>query len=127
MSRASSLSHDFCWQELITLDTKEAVDFYAQLFNWQTRVLTVEGGASYTIFSQNDNDIAGMTYSPSSALPTQWLAYIAVESLELTIKKALALGATLLLPQRLIPHYGHFAVIKDPQGATLAFWEKILK
>lgn len=126
MSDHSPKKTHFCWQELITTDKENAKGFYSALLNWQTRDLKVEGGSSYTIFSNQDKDLAGMIQLPATNHPTppQWLSYIAVDNLDTIIASAIRLGATLLVPQQNVPDHGRFAVITDPQGATVAFWEK---
>lgn len=129
MSDPSPKNAAFCWQELITSDSDKAKTFYADLFNWEARDLEIEGGSTYTIFSHQGDDVAGMIENPGNdnQAPTQWLSYIAVDNLDAIIEQAASLGATLIVPQQAVPNHGRFAVIKDPEGATLAFWEKTEK
>jgi predicted enzyme related to lactoylglutathione lyase len=54
-------------------------------------------------------------------VPPHWTAYITVTDVDAVAKKAQEMGGTALVPPTDIPTVGRFCVLKDPQGAVLAF------
>lgn len=52
--------------------------------------------------------------------PPHWMAYVAVDDVDATAKKAEKLGASLIVEPQDIPNVGRFAILQDPQGATIA-------
>ncbi len=56
--------------------------------------------------------------------PPYWLPYIAVESTDKTVELAGTLGAsTILAPMDVPAGNGRIAMIQDPQGAYIAFFQ----
>lgn len=115
----------FSWRELVTQNLEGSTKFYTDLFGWTTTTMEMPGGINYTMFMAGERPVAGMIKPPAEQgnLPTAWLNYITVESLDTSIAKALELGASLCMPATEIPGRGSFAVITDPQGAAIAFWQ----
>ena len=65
-----------------------------------------------------------MWFSPRPPkTPPQWLAYVGVDDLEATTKRAKALGATVLQDVIEVGEYGSMSVIRDPTGAVIALWK----
>jgi uncharacterized protein len=52
--------------------------------------------------------------------PTGWLPFVLVDRLDDALAATTGLGATVVYPETATPDGGRFAVIRDPQGATLA-------
>ena len=57
---------EFCWNELMTSDTKKAKEFYGALLGWEAQDYPMEG-MTYTMFKKNDKDIGGMMQIPHRA------------------------------------------------------------
>lgn len=53
------------------------------------------------------------------------MSYISVENVVSTLQKAQSLGANIIVPKTPAGDVGHFAIIQDPTGAHIAFWEAI--
>ena len=53
----------------------------------------------------------------------EWIPFVAVENVDASTKRAVALGATLVRDKSRGPA-GEFAVVRDPGGAALALWKK---
>jgi predicted enzyme related to lactoylglutathione lyase len=60
---------------------------------------------------------------PSPQAPPHWLAYVMVESVDASAKKAGDLGAKILMPPTDIPTVGRIAVFQDPEGAPLGVFQ----
>jgi predicted enzyme related to lactoylglutathione lyase len=112
----------FCWNELGTTDAAGAKKFYTELLGWQLK----EGDAApmaYTEIVVGDKHIGGI-YQPDSEhggnMPTHWMAYVAVDDVDASVKRVEELGGKVRVPPMDIPDVGRFCVITDPQGASLS-------
>jgi len=126
MSKATPNNGEFCWNELMTGNTKEARQFYSNLLGWESRDIDM-GDAVYTIFKSGDKDICGMLEIPadqSADIPPHWMSYIWVDSVKTATSKAAELGANILVDQKEVPGMGKFTVLQDPTGAHVSLWEK---
>jgi predicted enzyme related to lactoylglutathione lyase len=75
------------------------------------------------MFRQGERMIGGcVTPDDGSNVPTMWLSYIIVEDLDATVEKTKALGGSIIKERTDLP-MGSFAIIADPQGAVIAFWQ----
>lgn len=127
MSKDMPKQGDFCWNELITGDTQAAGKFYADLFGWEHETHQM-GEMSYTLFKNGDKQIGGMMQTPDEQkdqIPPHWMSYIAVDSVDMAVKKAVSLGAVVKVPSKSVEGVGRLAVIQDPSGAHIAFWEQV--
>jgi predicted enzyme related to lactoylglutathione lyase len=113
----------FAWHELHTTDRARALKFYAQLAGWDVKDVPMGPGEPYGLCLVQGKDIAGITRSQAGPrVPPHWLPYIAVESVDASAAKAVALGGKALNPPMDIPNVGRFAVVADPQGAAFALY-----
>ncbi len=106
----------FSWSELATTDPEAAKRFYGELFGWSFSphgpVETIHVGEA------KNGDVRRM--GPGEAgVPPHWVVCFATESVEGTVTRAAAAGASVLAPAMDIPA-GRFAVLRDPQGAAFA-------
>ena len=107
----------FCWNEMIGRNTEASAKFYSGLFGWKSEPF--HGDVPYTIFKSNGQPVAGLMACPDSQMAPQWLAYVMVEDVDASVKKAANLGAKIMLEPKDIPTVGRIAVIQDPQGAEI--------
>lgn len=118
---------EFCWNELATPDLKAAKAFYGALLNWEF-VEHEMGDMTYTKIKQGDQEFGGMWAIPTEqkgVIPPHWMGYILVDNLENTVDHAKRLGGTVKMPITAAGDYGRFAVILDPTGAHIAFWQSL--
>jgi predicted enzyme related to lactoylglutathione lyase len=113
-----------CWADLRTSDTAAAKDFYSRLFGWEIKPGEQDPSGYLHIFNRQ-SAIGGIP--PSQHLepnvPPHWLLYFFVSDCAGAVEKAQGLGATILMPTMEVPKVGFMAVLKDPQGAVLAFYQ----
>jgi predicted enzyme related to lactoylglutathione lyase/uncharacterized protein YndB with AHSA1/START domain len=109
----------FCWNELLTSDVAGATTFYSKLFGWKTEEFPNEG-MKYLMLKKDGTNVGGLMKVPDANVPTHWLAYVAVENTDATVKKTQDLGGKVCKPAFDIPSVGRIAVLQDPQGATFA-------
>jgi uncharacterized protein len=100
--------------------------FYEQLFGWK---FTKMGGGhmDYWLISHKDakspNETLGGLVKPMQGMSRQGiLNYFSVKSLDASLKQASSLGATIVM-QKQETGQGHFAILKDPNGNTIALFQ----
>jgi predicted enzyme related to lactoylglutathione lyase len=118
---------EFCWNELATTEIKKAKDFYGKLCGWQFTEHTTDGN-SYTMIKKGEKEFGGMWQIPNDQaanIPPHWMGYILVENLDKTVEEAQKLGGKVTMPVTKVGEMGQFAVIQDPTGAHIAFWQSL--
>ena len=124
-----------CWVELTSRSFDAAKQFYADVFGWIPKKMTVDDPSftpivEYTTFSltDGDNGFAGGMQTPPmvpAEVPSYWQPYIAVDSVDATTAKAKELGAKTLVEPEDIPGTGRFSIIQDPQGAVFGLLQPL--
>ncbi len=113
----------FAWNELMTRDLAGAKEFYGTLLGWTSRDMEMGESGSYTIFRQDDEDVAGMMAMQGPELagvPPHWLPYISVDDVDAAALRTAALGGEIKHGPTDVPGVGRFCVIADPSGAVVA-------
>ena len=121
MATPSETNGAFSWNELLTTDVAGARKFYGQLLGWQFKDMPMADG-TYTVVGAGGQDIGGIMHTPPAAkgMPPVWGAYVTVDDVDARASQAKKLGGEVLVPPTDIPGVGRFALIRDPQGATLS-------
>ncbi len=118
----SNTSGQFVWHDLMTTDTDGAKEFYNKVAGWGTQAW--EGPSPYTMWTTNGIPIGGMVAlndeMRKNGVGPSWLASVGVDNVDDTVKKATGLGATVVAPPMDIPGAGRYAIVKDPQGVSIA-------
>jgi predicted enzyme related to lactoylglutathione lyase len=118
----SNASGCFIWHDLMTTDTEGAKKFYGEVAGWGTQ--DWPGEASYTLWTNNGVPLGGMTAlndeMRKNNVPPHWLPSVGVDNVDDTVARATKLGAKIVAPPMDIPGAGRYAIIQDPQGATLS-------
>lgn len=108
----------FIWHELMTPDTDESMDFYAESLGWKK--VPWEADPSYPMFGAPSGPLGGAV---ASMEPPVWIPYVATPDLDGTVAEAVRLGAEVKSPPTPIPNGSRYAVLLDPQGACFAVYE----
>ena len=117
------MANPFVHVELHTGDLKRAKEFYGKLFDWKLEDAPMPGGGAYTLIHPGNGTGGGMMTSPTPGVPPHWLAYVGVEDVRASTRKAKELGAKILQDVMEVGEYGTMSVITDPTGATFALWQ----
>jgi len=121
------VGNPFVHVELSTTDVKKAKDFYSKLFSWKLEDMPMGGGDTYTMIGVGEGTGGGMMKNPMPGVPSAWLAYVLVDDVAASTKKAKSLGATIIKDVGEVPQYGWFSVLQDPTGAVFALWKPAKK
>ncbi len=130
MATMTSYAHgQFCWIDLMAHDMSTAKQFYGGLFGWQAEDQDTQGGPPYAIYKADGQGLCGMGQMSdemkASGMPPVWNSYVNVDDVDAAISKAEGLGATITMPPMQVGEAGKMAIIQDPAGAFVSFWEKI--
>jgi len=118
------MANPFVHVELHTSDLAKARQFYTSLFGWKLRDVPMPaGGTTYTMIDVGEGTGGGMMVNPAPGTPSHWMAYVAVDDIEASTKKARELAATVLADVTEVASFGWMSVIADPTGATIAMWK----
>lgn len=117
----------FSWCECSTTDYEGAKAFYTQLFGLDIEEAPVPGAGVYGQFQKDGKNVAGLTaqqpQEQEQGIPPHWNTYITVEDADLVAKEAERLGATIVAPAFDVLESGRMAVVMDPTGAAISFWQ----
>ena len=118
----TEVSNSYGWAELNARGVEKALPFYSQVFGWTTKTSEMgEGQPPYTEFQLEGQSVAGaweMNPMVPAEVPSYWQVYFNVDDVDGAFRKAVAAGARELLPPQDFPG-GRFAIVSDPQGASL--------
>jgi len=109
------------WFDLGTPDLDAAIGFYSALFGWEVEVGPPETG-HYSMARIRGRDVAGLADQQGPG-PAAWSTYLAVDDLDVTLGRAVGHGAQVLVGATDVSQAGRFAVVADPGGAVVSFWQ----
>jgi predicted enzyme related to lactoylglutathione lyase len=112
------------WTELVTDNVDKARGFYEGLFGWRSE--PYPGPMPYTVFKRGPVSAGGlMAKTPEMGpnVPNHWMPYFGVADTKASLKKAAALGATIVVDAMEVPGVGIMGVVRDPQGAHFSIMQ----
>jgi predicted enzyme related to lactoylglutathione lyase len=114
--------NSFGWAELNARGVDKAIPFYESVYGWTTKTSPMgEGQAPYKEFQSDGESVAGaweMNPMVPAEVPSYWQVYFAVEDVDTAFKKAIDAGGRELQAPQDFPG-GRFAIVSDPQGASI--------
>jgi predicted enzyme related to lactoylglutathione lyase len=124
------MSHTIIHFEIPADDPEKLAGFYTDLFDWKIEKLP--GEAEYWSISTVAVDDKGRPVEPGvnggmtrRQVPQQTpINYVSIESLDESLARAKALGATIVVEKMAVPGMGWFAQLIDPQGNPFAVFEE---
>jgi len=113
----------FVWYELMTSDPKAAIAFYSEVVGWKTQPFQDD----YTMWVGSQGPLGGVMTLPEPAkkmgAPPHWMASVQVADVDAAAARARELGGKVFVEPMDIPTVGRYAVIADPQGASIAVFK----
>jgi predicted enzyme related to lactoylglutathione lyase len=125
------MAHAFFWYDVMTSDTKAALEFYSSVVGWGVS----DGGAphemEYTLLTVDGVGVAGVMPIPVDAtkmgVPPAWMGYIHVDDVDAMAKRITAEGGKVMKEPVTVPNTIRFAVVADPQGAGFLIAQPLRK
>lgn len=115
------MNHILCHFEIPADDPAALAAFYRELFGWT--IEPMGGHDGYWGISTGPEPAIGGGMMARQHPQHQPTNYILVEDVDAYLAKAVALGATALMPRTEIPGIGAFALIADPSGNCLGLFQ----
>jgi predicted enzyme related to lactoylglutathione lyase len=109
------------WHQVNTRDPEDALEFYSQVFGWESEQVDT-GGADYWQLTKDGANVGGvfrMGDDFPDEVPAHWIVYFAVEDCDAATEKAKENGAT-VNAEPFDNEAGRFSVLQDPHGAAFA-------
>jgi predicted enzyme related to lactoylglutathione lyase len=109
------------WHQVNTRDPEDALEFYSQVFGWESEQVDT-GGADYWQMTKDGANVGGvfrMGDDFPDEVPAHWIVYFAVEDCDAATEKAKENGAQ-VTAEPFDNEAGRFAVLLDPHGAAFA-------
>ena len=107
------------WFELHTRDYAVVVDFYRDVFGWDTHVVSDTPEFRYTTLRYGEDWLAGIMDASGflpEGVPAHWSVYFGVEDTDAALAKIVDLGGSIVRAAEDTP-YGRLATATDPIGA----------
>ena len=107
------------WFELHTRDYDIALDFYRDVFKWQTATESDVPEFRYTTLVKGETQYAGVMDASEwlpEGVPAHWSVYFKIEDADATLAKIGELGGSTVMGAEDTP-YGRLATAADPTGA----------
>lgn len=103
--------------ELWTTDIKDAQRFYSKVAGYEELLVPLSSGDTYHFLMRDGKPRAGIAKIPWDDVKPNWIPYVVVENAIATTRKAVALGATLIMePDSAFPD--EVAILADPSGVV---------
>jgi len=114
-----------CHIELISTNIEKTEKLYKKLFGW----CIIECGLeNYRLIKFHPDFPMGGAILKTDKRITNYkqgpLVYIRVKSIDETLKKAVEMGAEVLVTKTIIPERGSWAAFCDPDGNHIAIWKE---
>lgn len=117
----------FCFAELAAADRASASAFYGGLFGWEVVGVPPVPEAGYFLLKHGGKDVAGMYQLTEKLRSTgarpSWTPYVSVALVDESAERVRRLGGEVSAGPFDVESVGRMAMIRDPQGATLALWQ----
>lgn len=115
----------FTWNELRCGDAAAAKSFYGETLGWSFSPMPMDGGSTYWIAAVNGEPVCGLMQraegDPDSALPAQWISFVAVDDVDGRVTKVEGAGGRIIHPVFAVPGVGRIAMIEDGAGALIGW------
>lgn len=115
----------FLWYDLITTDMAAAKAFYCNVVGWGALDASMYDKA-YTLFTVAEGFVGGLMALPDEARQTgaqsRWIGYVGVDDVNAAAEQIARSGGAVQVPPTEVPHLSRFAIVNDPQLASLGLF-----
>lgn len=108
-----------CWLDLGVADVEAVVAFYGELLGWAVAPPDPTG---YRLAGLPGGLVAAFGPAEDPGDP-YWTVYVGTADLEASVRAYVAAGGTVVVPPEAVGEVGASAVVRDPAGLPLSFWQ----
>lgn len=102
-------------------DPIAARKYYEDVLSWSIVEMPMQDGSTYAAIMVGEAPIGGFATEPQK--DAFWLSYITVDDVDKRYKLAIENGGSAVSEPMDVPGVGRIGIIRDPFGATLAFYK----
>src|SRR4051812_32935953 len=115
----------FCWNELGARDPDVAQQFWSSLLGWEFERIDAAPIDIWTIRNagRSNGSLRRMGDETPADVPSYWLAYFAVDTIDAATDTASRAGGKTVVPKMAAGGVNSFAVLSDPAGAVFGVFE----
>src|ERR1019366_80473 len=113
------------WVDLTVPDAPAIRDFYQAVTGWSASEVPMGDYSDFSLAPGPDAaPVAGICHARgvNAELPAQWLVYIIVADLDVSIARCLERGGEVLVGPKSLGGDNRYCVIRDPAGAVAALF-----
>jgi predicted enzyme related to lactoylglutathione lyase len=122
---AQASKGDFVWYDHMAKDPKAAMAFYGSVVGWKTQPFAE--GSHYVMWVGSQGPLGGVMELPKEmaamGVPPHWMGNVMVDDVDKAVELVTKLGGKVHKAAEDIPGVGRFAVIGDPQGASISLFK----
>ena len=114
------------WIDLTVPNADEILKFYKEVAGWTDSPINMGKYDDYCVFGEDKKSpVAGICNKKgtNAKIPSQWMIYINVENIEISIQKCIENGGQQITPLKSMGEHGKYSHIQDPAGAVFALYE----
>jgi len=108
-----------CWLDLGVPHVDVAVDFYAGLLGWTVAEPDASG---YRLAGLPGGLVAAFGPAEDPGDP-YWTVYVGTDDIEASVRAYTVAGGTVVVPVTAVGEIGASAVVRDPAGLPMSFWQ----
>lgn len=117
---------EFLWCDLATFDVDATLEYYRDMFEWETKSEEFTDGSVYYYASNRKDVTAGIYEMPSlykeAKMPSFWMSYIGVDDVPSSLHEVERLGGKLVLGPATFGNGATIAMVEDPFGAKFTLF-----
>jgi len=123
MAEGTSIGR-FVWHDLMTHSQAASIRFYTDLLKWELQDFDMGPSGVYKMMAVEGRALGGFMDLPDGMnVPPHWLACVAVDDVDSACASVRAHGGQILKDPMPVGDFGRYAVITDPTGGALAFYQ----
>lgn len=113
------------WRDLTVEDAPGIRDFYKSVVGWASAPVEMGDYDDFNMLDAEGRAVAGVCHARglNADLPPQWLVYIIVEDVQVSVDRCREEGGEVLVEPRMMGT-DRYCVIRDPAGAVSALYQK---
>jgi len=112
------------WIDLTVADAESVRDFYREAVGFEISEVDMGGYADYCLHPPGEAPVAGVCHArgENADLPPVWMVYFNVADLDRALAVCRERGGELLSGPRAMGE-ARYAIVRDPAGAPVAFFQ----
>jgi hypothetical protein len=105
--------------EIPALDLERAVEFYQKVFDWDFK----QFGRGYYLYNTRSGMTIGLRKAETIQAGNSTIFHVTVDNIDSYLDKVKTFGGKVFREKTVIPVYGWYALLNDPDGNILGLFQ----